>query len=77
MLQEATSLRSVLAMAFAVQPKNEVALEIVVCCVIVVHMWQMFFSFSFFVLCREMLPSALEPMGPVRNPTSPNGLKSL
>ena len=34
--------------------------------------------FFFLILCRHMLPSALRPwMGPVRNHTSPNGLKSL
>ena len=33
---------------------------------------------SFFLLCMEMLPSMLRPLvGPMRNPTSPNGLKSL
>ena len=33
---------------------------------------------AFLLVCREMLPSALTPpVGPVRNPTSPNGLKSL
>jgi len=33
---------------------------------------------SFFLLCREMLPSTLRPlMDPVRNFTSPNGLKLL
>jgi len=33
---------------------------------------------SFFVPCREMLPSAMRPLvGPMCNPTSPNALKFL
>jgi len=33
---------------------------------------------SFLLFCGEMLPSALRPqVGPMHNPTSPNGLESL